>query len=72
MSQFNSFVIGVLRKRSGLDESDSSEDQEILDVTPEQAFREVCGWTFGDQRWAGDIIGWLRGCGFKPLEPKDQ
>jgi len=59
------FYIGAMRGNLGLEETDTSRDEEIEKMTPERRLQLVCGWHLGDRSWAGTVIAWARDCGFK-------
>lgn len=58
-------ILKVLRKRQDLDEGDTSADEELNALSPEEKFREVVTWHLGDAAWAGTILSWAAQCGVK-------
>ena len=61
-NNFPPYVMRILRQRRRLDEDDESEDAQINALTPEFAVKEICGWEFGDPRWANRFAGWIIDC----------
>jgi hypothetical protein len=53
-----------LRQRRDLDETDISQDAQILAMSPHEKLEELCGWELGDTRWANNFLDWARECGF--------
>lgn len=61
-------VMKRIRQRYGLDETDTSQDEEFNKESPEWAFAHVCGWELGDPTWSTTIFDWLSACGLEVKE----
>ena len=63
MNKYPEHIMEILRQRLGLDEDDTSRDDEINIYTPSEAFEEVCNWEgllgYADtiKEWIEDIYG---------------
>ena len=55
-----------LRGRFGLDDNDTSKDEAIMEMSPEDMVRECVVWELGDPSWASRIAGWMKAVGAKP------
>lgn len=66
------YILEKLRAREGLEKYDSSLDADIKLRSPMFNFSEVVGWELGDERWADQIVEWMRGCGIKVDSGKEQ
>ena len=42
----------ALRGRRGLEENDTSQDGEIMAMSPENQVQQIVAWEFGDSSWA--------------------
>jgi len=62
---FSEYIMRIIRQRLDLDEDDTSQDDSISNMSPYEAFQEVCGWKLGDPFWAPDILMWVEGCGYE-------
>ncbi|EMM5100298.1 hypothetical protein ACK249_003644 [Pseudomonas aeruginosa] len=56
-------ILKMLRQREGLDANDSSKDDALDALTPDEKFRNVIAWQFGDGAWSGTILSWAAQCG---------
>jgi hypothetical protein len=68
MTQLPIYCINAIRQRKGLEEDDTSKDDEILLMTPMDRLRDVCGWYLGDSTWADAFVDWARDCGMEVME----
>lgn len=59
------YILEKLRAREGLEKGDESLDADIKSRSPMLNFTEVLGWELGDERWAVQLIEWMRGCGIR-------
>jgi len=59
-----------MRQRLGLGPDDSSRDDDIEKMTPEQRLALLCGWHLGDPHWSRSFLSWARDAGFKITEPR--
>jgi hypothetical protein len=58
-------VLQILRQRRNLDETDMSQDRQILAMTPIEKLEELFGWELGTTDWANIALDWMRECGFQ-------
>jgi len=58
-------MMAMLRGRLGLEANDTSRDEDILEMTPDQIVRECAAWKLGDEYWAVIIAGWMKAAGCK-------
>jgi hypothetical protein len=58
-------VLQILRQRRDLDETDMSQDSQILAMTPIEKLEELFGFELGTVDWANITIDWMRECGFE-------
>ena len=65
------YIMEILRQRSGLDATDTSEDERLLALSPQEKFDKVCGWNLGDPSWARLVLRWAKDCGFEIQEAND-
>ncbi len=59
-------MMEMLRGRYGLEPDDTSKDDAIRELSPENAVRECVGWELGDPTWANRIAGFMKAVGAKP------
>jgi hypothetical protein len=59
-------MMEALRGRRGLEENDTSLDEEILKMDPVEVVQECSAWYLGDSSWASIIAGWIVASGAKP------
>ena len=63
MGGYPEYIMEYLRQRRGLDESETSADADIMSMSPDEAFDEVCNWNgligYGSsiRDWISDIYG---------------
>ena len=57
--------IYAMRQRLGLEEGDTSRDNDIENMDPHQRLRLICGWYLGDPSWASTVIEWAKDAGFE-------
>lgn len=53
-------ILRYLRQRQGLEETDTSMDDSLNDMTPKKAFREVLEWHGMIGGWDSLIVGWVK------------
>lgn len=58
-------LLQTLRQRRELDETDASQDSQILALSPIEKLEELFAWTMGDEEWANTVIDWMRECGYQ-------
>jgi hypothetical protein len=59
-------VMCILRLRRGIDEDDTSEDEQIRKMAPHEIVRERTAWELGTPGWADTIAFWMEEYGAKP------
>lgn len=59
-------IMRTLRKRRGLEETDTSVDESIEKMEPINKLRECVVWELGDRAWADRILYLAKECGVKP------
>ena len=63
MNKYPENIMGYLRQRKGLEPDDTTRDNEINTLTPNEAFEEVLEWdgligyAYIIKRWIEDIYG---------------
>jgi hypothetical protein len=57
-NKYPEYIMKKLRQREGLEEDDTSKDNELNQLSPSTAFSEVCDWE-GLQGYASTIKGWI-------------
>ena len=57
--EYPEYILKDLRQREGYDENDSSHDEWLNEMEPDDAFDEVCTWN-GLIRYGGVIRGWIK------------
>ena len=67
---FKDQAMRILRQREGLESNDTSLDEKIQKFPPKYALAEICGWEFGDPRWAETFEEWCNLVGLKIVEDK--
>jgi hypothetical protein len=55
----------MIRQVLGLDETDTSRDEEIDRMEPRKALRLCCQWELGDPYWADTFEFWAKSCGLE-------
>uniref|UniRef100_A0A6H1Z7P2 Uncharacterized protein n=1 Tax=viral metagenome TaxID=1070528 RepID=A0A6H1Z7P2_9ZZZZ len=58
-------MMEALRGRRGLDDDDTSQDDEIRTMSPAEIVRECAAWELGDPYWATIFAGWMQAAGCK-------
>lgn len=58
MEKYPEYIMRKLRQRIDLEPTDTSEDDEIMKYSKNQAFNEVCSWE-GFVNWGSAIQGWI-------------
>jgi len=53
------YIMEFLRQREGLDENDSSQDEELNKLTPKEAFKDVCNWHGFTGGWDSVFKMWI-------------
>lgn len=54
-----------IRQRSGLEENDTSHDEELNARSPRAKLHDIVGWELGDGSWADSFLYWAKECGYK-------
>lgn len=67
-NKFPNHIMKMLRMRRDLDDTDTSEDDVINNMTGRYAFAEVCAWELGTRTWSDEIISWMSDCGLVVME----
>lgn len=62
------YIMEAMRRRTGLNASDTSEDEKLLALSPREKLYKVCGWYFGDPSWVDNFLRWANDCGFEIRE----
>lgn len=53
----------AMRQRLGLEENDTSRDNEILNMSPMERVRLIAGWYHGSESWADTYVGYFESQG---------
>ena len=61
------YILKKIRQRYDIDESDTSGDADIENMTPLDRFKEVCAWELGDRDWANQVLSWAKDCGIDSI-----
>lgn len=56
LTRLSADLLGVLRKRLGVEPTDDSRDGTIANYTPEKVAGEWCAWELGDSSWAHAVL----------------
>jgi hypothetical protein len=59
-------MMTALRGRRDLGDDDTSQDDEILAMSPTRIVQEVGAWNLGDGRWVNEIAHWMVAAGADP------
>lgn len=59
--EYPEYIMQYLRQREGLAESDTSMDAKLRELSPREAFAEVCEWN-GFIHYDRRILGWVDAC----------
>lgn len=57
MNKYNDTVMKAIRERMGLDENDTSCDEEIMKMNKYDVFREYCLWNGLMGSWYDTLLG---------------
>lgn len=70
--EFPEYILIKLRGANDYETDDKSNDDELQELTPLEAFKQVIHWELGDPAWADSIINWMEDCGFKIEEKANE
>lgn len=70
-NKYPTYVMKCLRKRRGLDENDTSQDERINKMKSQSAFDDLLAWN-GLGGWRYEIEGWIKGVYGVDLEDVDK
>ena len=61
------YLLQKIRRVNGLEENDTSKDNEFNNKSVDENFADIIQWEFGDRRWGEVILKWINELKTKPI-----